>query len=234
MNRSTFWFVLLTIQPLLAQTPCGNAQLQLASDYSVAIGSSNNGGAYTFALGSQTIAQGTVPQLALFHYDNSLASTSGVAPLQSSGTSFVPGKFGSAVSFGANAVLSYPKAGNLSLGDGTVEMWVALQRDGTDPVYTQGYHTLFAYAGSTAGWVALAITNDSVGSPYIFVGVTNVYTGYAPSTYINGWKAGEWHHLAFSNSSSQGRLRFYVDGALSQENDATIEILAGDRHAAGC
>lgn len=215
-------FGLVAVHRLLAQAPCGIAALQLTPDYSFAIGSSTAGGAYKFTLGSQTLAQGAVPQLALFHYDNSLASTSGVAPAQSSGTSYVPGKFGFAVSFATNGVLSYPQAGNVSLADGTVEMWVALQRDGSDSVYAQGFHALFQ-----AGQIQMAIAKDSVGSPYIFAGVSNVYTGYATATYINGWKAGQWHHLAFSYSSSQGRLRFYVDGTLSQENDSAINLPAG-------
>jgi hypothetical protein len=99
-------------QPCLdAQSACGNATITLTPDYQFAIGTSSVGGAYTWALNGQTIAQGPNPQLGLFHYDNSLASTSGIVPTQSVGTSFGSGKFGSAVTVAASGTLSYAQAG---------------------------------------------------------------------------------------------------------------------------
>src|SRR5580658_5999126 len=93
----TMLWALLGASSSPAQTTCGNIQLQLSSDYSFAIGSSSGGDAYTFTRAGQTLAEGTPDQLALFHYDGSLTSTSGIAPAHSSGTSFVPGKRASAL-----------------------------------------------------------------------------------------------------------------------------------------
>jgi len=161
-------------------------------------------------------------QLALFHFDNSLNSTSGIAPAQSSGTSFVPGKFGSAVTVAPNGTLAYPAAGNLTLGEGTIEMWAAPLYDGSNPLYTTTSQALFAYNWGPAGnHLTLAVAG---GSAYLYVGAANVYAGNLSVSGIGAWKAGEWHHLAFTYSASQSRIRIYVDGLLAQETDAAINF----------
>src|SRR5262249_46356963 len=120
---------ILTVEFIFGQTTCGNVQLQLTPDYSLAIGSSSSGGAYSFALGGQLLAQGSISQLGLFHYDSSLVSTSRVTPVQSVGTSFVPGKLGSALAIAPGGILSYPVAGNLNFQTGTIEMWISPRFD---------------------------------------------------------------------------------------------------------
>src|SRR5579863_2291258 len=142
----------------MAQPPCGDVQLQIALDYSFAIGSSSGAGEYSFTVGGKTLSKGVTPQLGLYHFDNSLDSTSGIAPAESTGTSFVAGKFGSAVSLAAGGSLTYPAAGHLSLGDGTVEMWVAPEYNGTNSVYSSTYQALFLYDfGGSEGNLTLAI-----------------------------------------------------------------------------
>jgi len=106
---------------IYAQTACGNVQLQLTPDYSFAIGSSSGGTAYSFTLGGQPLAQGPMTQLALFHYDNSLISTSGVAPSVGSGVAYDTGKFGEGVYLQSGSGIKYP--GNiLDVSEGTIEM----------------------------------------------------------------------------------------------------------------
>ena len=122
--RAFLLWVLVSARSLSAQPACGNVQLQLSPDYSFAIGSSSGGSAYTFSVGSQTIAQGSLTQLALFHYDSALASTANVGPLQSQGISLVPGKWGSALAITTGGALSYPAAGNISFSAGTIEVWI--------------------------------------------------------------------------------------------------------------
>ncbi len=218
---------LLIVHGAIAQPMC-NVQLQLTPDYSFAIGSSTGGSAFTFTQGGQTLEQGSMTQLALFPFDNSRTSTSGTVPTQAAGTSFVPGKFGPALLFDANANLTYPQAGNLSLYDATVEMWVSPQYDGNNFLYTNGAATsvLFLYNPTTNGsTLVLAIANHG-GGPYFYVGAGNYYAGYPGTSSIATWKAGEWHHLAFSYSSSHSRIRLYVDGVLAQERASPFGSLA--------
>jgi hypothetical protein len=47
-------------------------------------------------------------QPALFHFDNALNSTSLIVPVEATGTSFVPGEFGSAMAIANGEILSYP------------------------------------------------------------------------------------------------------------------------------
>lgn len=219
---------LLAAGSLPAQTTCGNVQLQLTPDYSFAIGSSSGGSAYAFSLGGQTIAQGNLTQLALFHYDGSLTSTSAIAPLQSNGTSFVPGKWGSALAIATGGVLSYPAAGNVSFSDGTIELWIAPTEDGTAPIYSQYDQTLFRYADANGGELVLAVSAEGGG---IYAGsiIGGNFTGSGiPPGAITGWKPGDWHHLAFTYSVTQGRTRLYLDGLLVTENDTALPMPADD------
>ena len=114
-----------------AQSTCGNAQLQLTSDYGFAIGSSNGGSSYTFTLNGQTLASGAMTQLVLFHFDNSLNSTSGTAPSAASGVAYDSGKFGKGVYLQTGTGIMYPGA-LLNVSEGTVEMWIAPRFNGTD------------------------------------------------------------------------------------------------------
>lgn len=214
---------LLAAFPIFAQGTCGDVQLQLAPDYSFAIGSSSGGSSYSFALGGQTLAQGPMTQLALFHFDNSFNSTSGVSPAQSSGTSFVPGKFGSAVVAAPSGTLTYPAAENLSLSEGTIEMWVAPLYDGNNPIYTAANQPLFFYDwGSPGNHLVLAAAG---GSTYLYAGApNNIYAGNLNVSGFGAWQEGQWHHLAFTYSVSQSRIRIYVDGVLAQEVDAALDF----------
>lgn len=231
LKNSICVIALFAARSIFGQATCGNVQLQLTPDYSFAIGSSGGGSAYTFTLNGQKLAQGPMTQLELLHFDSSLNSTSGVAPAQSKGTSFVPGKFGMAVTVAAGGTLSYAQPGNVSFADGTVEMWVSPQYDGSNSIYTgntgtpQAQVLFHSFWGGSGGELILAIANHG-GGPYFYVGAAGVYVGYPQASGITAWRAGEWHHLALTYSTSQGRLRLYVDGAQAQESDAKIQFPA--------
>jgi len=218
---------LLIARGAMAQPAC-DLQLQLTPDFSYAVGSSNGGTAFAFTLNGEALEQGAMTQLALFHFDNSLSSTSGIGPTQAAGTSFAPGKFGTAVLFDSNASLSYPQAGNVSLYDGTIEMWVSPRYDGKNSIYTGGpTSNLFVYndAANTSSRLVLAQGNYE-GVSYLFVGAGGVYAGLPQYSSIAAWKAGEWHHAAFTYSTSQSRIRLYVDGALAQEQPLPVGAIA--------
>ena len=182
---------------------------------------------YTFSAGSQALAQGPMTQLALLHYDNSLTSTSGVAPAQSTGVSFAAGKFGQAVTLAANGTLAYPQGGNLSFQDGTIEMWVSPRYDGSNALYVTAPQVVFQYFWGANGDQLVLAEGTSGGGPYFFGGAAGIYAGAAAAagiSGISGWKVGEWHHLAFTYSVSQSRVRLYVDGQLAQEGDGAINF----------
>jgi len=211
---------------LPAQTQCGNVQLQLTPDYGFAIGSLSGGSDYSFALNGQMLAQGALTQRVLFHYDNSLNSTSGVVPLRTVGTSLVPGKFGSALAIAAGGIASYPAPGNISFNDGTIELWFAPTKDGTDPIYSQYDHTLFRYSALNND--QLVISEATNGGFY--AGITSPSgTGItAGGIRIENLKKGVWYHLALTYSKANGRLRLYLDGTLTNERTVPLTMPAAD------
>jgi len=228
LKYSLYIVALFAAASVFGQETCGNVQLELTPDYSFAIGSSSGGSAFTFILGSQTLAQGSITQLGLFHFDNSLNSTSGIAPAQSSETSLVPGKFGSALAISAGGILSYPAAGNISFGDGTIELWIAPTRSGTDPIYSQYDHTLFRYTAANGD--QLVFSESAEEGPYSFYAgtiISGTFTGVG-GIQMSSLNAGVWHHVAFTYSQANARLRLYLDGLLIDENDVAFSMPASN------
>jgi len=211
-------FVVLTTGAAHAQSSC-NVGLSLTPDYQYAIGTSIGGGTYTFTLNGQPIATGSVAQLALFHFDNSLNSTSGTGPSSGgTGAAFDVGKFGQGMYLQSGGAPTYP--GSLfNVSEGTVEMWVALRFDGDDPVFANADDLLFFYSASNGDFLTIAIDGQHTGR-VIYTGAT--VNGQWESAYgadITAWKAGEWHHIAATFSASASHIRFYVDGVKVADNN---------------
>ena len=228
LSRCFLWLlaIFLLRDPWLdAQSTCGNTAVTLTPDYQFAVGTSSGGGAYTWTLNGQAIAQGGNPQMGLFHYDNSLASTSGIAPKQSVGTSFVPGKWGSALAIANAGILSYPASGNVSFADGTIELWAAPTKNGTDPIYSQHDHTLFRYTAANGD--QLVFSESAHGGFYAGTIIGNTYTGVG-GIQIASLTAGIWHHVAFTYSKANSRRRMYLDGALVGESGVAFSMPAAD------
>jgi hypothetical protein len=156
-----------------------------------------------------------VKRLGLYHFDNSLTSTSGTAPSESNGVTFVPGKWGTAVSVGQGGILAYPLKGNLNFQDGTIEMWISPRFDGIDPIYTKYNHPLLVYSSPQGDQFLVA--ESVLGGFYAGSVVHHQFNGAGGGS-ISNWKAGSWHHIAFTYSSQPKRQRFYVDGVLIVEN----------------
>ena len=98
-------------------------------------------------------------------------------------------------------------------------MWVALRADGTNPIYSAQDHVLFQYQSPNGDFMQI----DQSGSSQILYAGGNV-NGQWESAYgslgsMSGWKAGDWHHLAFTYSSALSIMSFYVDGVLTAANN---------------
>ncbi len=162
-----------------------------------------------------------VKRLGLYHFDGSLGGTSGAGPVQSASVAFVPGKWGSALSVNQGGILKYPLAGNLDFREGTIEMWIAPRFDGTNPIYSKYNHALLLYH-SPAGDQFLVSESTSYGF-YAGSVIHHQYRGAGGGS-IKTWKAGAWHHIAFTYSSRAARQRFYVDGTLTMENQGAMPV----------
>jgi hypothetical protein len=168
----------------------------------------------------------TATRLVLFHFDDSLDSTSGVKPSESKGVSFVAGKWGSAAFIGAGGILKYPFVGNLDFNDGTIEMWISPRLDGNDPVYKQRNHPLLMYLSSNNGSQFL-VSEGTFGGFYAGSVTGGDYKGTGGGD-ISKWKAGEWHYIAFTYSSRPLRQRVYMDGGLISEARSSMRAPALD------
>jgi hypothetical protein len=163
----------------------------------------------------------SVKQIALFHFDGSLESATGSAPVESRGVSFVPGKWGTALSVPKGGTLKYAVNGNLRFDDGSIEMWIAPKLDGSDPIYKEYNHTLLLYH-SPAG-DQFIVSESITGVFYCGSVVRNKFAGTGGGS-IAGWKAGSWHPIAFTYSSHNTRQRFYVDGVIISETNGAMPV----------
>ncbi len=219
---------------------------QMAEDFATSGNAVLKAGAQQWSQNTQTALSGkqvnnwgwgkwNIPntQLALFHFDNSPVSTSGVRPVQSRGISFVPGRWGSALSVERGGILEYPLAGNLDLRNGSIEMWISPRFAGTDPVYVKYNHALLLYQ-SRAGDQFLVSESVTRG---LYAGsvVGHSFAG-AGGGDISTWRPGEWHHLAFTWSSAHTRERVYIDGAMAMESGAPMVAppMDGRTFTVGC
>ncbi len=166
-----------------------------------------------------------VKRLALFHFDDSLSSTTGSAPLQSSGVAFVQGKWGSALSVGKGGILKYAVNGNLDMRDGTIEMWVSPEVDGADPVYTKYNHALVWYQSASSE--QFLVSEATFAGFYGGTVVQKKFAG-AGGGNIKDWKTGTWHHVAFTYSAKAARQRFYIDGTQIAETNAAMPLPGRD------
>jgi len=166
-------------------------------------------------------ARDPVTQLALFHFDNSFASTSRVEPVMSTKASFVPGRFGSGVTVAKDGVLSYPLQGIWDLNTGTVEMWVASRFDGANAIFSKLNHALLLYTAANGDQFIVA--SSTSGGFYAGSVVKGRFAGTGGGV-ISDWRVGDWHHVAFSYSAENERQRFYIDGTLVAEGRSKIPL----------
>jgi HEAT repeat protein len=163
----------------------------------------------------------TVSELAMFHFDDSLASSAGLPPARAAGTSFVPGRWNSALSIAPGGILSYPIAHHLDFKNGTIEMWISPRYEGTHPVYSQYNHALVLYAAGNGD--QFLVSENAERRFYAGSVIGRRFSG-ASGGDMAAWKPGNWHHIVFTYSFARGRQRLYIDGALVSENDSRMPV----------
>jgi hypothetical protein len=138
--------------------------------------------------------------LLLLHFDENYAGAEGEMGT-AIGTTFTDGRFGQGVLMDDTDILTYTTFGNLNHTRGAVEFWIRPNWDGDDG----GDHALFWW-GDDAGM--LHLRKDPISNlvfDYFYAG-----GGCGAPTNVADWRAGEWHHLAFTWAETD--IRLYVDG----------------------
>ena len=162
-----------------------------------------------------------VNRLALFHFDGSLNSVTGSGPAESSALSFEPGKWGSALLVSRGGKLKYPVSQNLNFQNGTIEMWVSPVVDGSDPIYAKYNHVLLLCP--LASGDQFVFSQGTWGGFYAGTVVREKFTGVGGGSFRT-WKAGSWHHIAFTYSFQSARQSLYLDGHLAVQNHGAMPV----------
>ena len=212
-----------------APPACNGSAILLSADYSYFIGSAGfsdasgeaeAGSFFSWMTNGSTMVSGPVAEDLLLHFDGSVLGANGKVPSTVQNVAYASGKWGGSLALTPQGHLQFVRTNNLHLDQGTIEFWVALRADGTNPVYSAQDHVLFYYHSTNGDFLQI----DQSGSSHIlYVGGT--VAGQWESAYnsdlgnMSAWKAGEWHHLAFTYSAAQNFMRFYVDGILTAQNN---------------
>ncbi|MBC7227449.1 MAG: carbohydrate binding domain-containing protein [Thermoflexales bacterium] len=215
--------------PSLAAPPLCSAGVGLLSpDYAYVIGSATFSdpdgdpeweSRHRWIVNGAPTAEAPVGEGILLNLDGSTAGANGETPTTAQGAGYVAGKWGQALALASGGALKYPRLYNLPLDEGTIELWVALRADGSDPRYTAKSHFLFFYQDAGGDYLLIGQSKDS---RILYTGGTvngQWQSAYGGKAFMGNWKAGEWHHLAFTYSASGNFMRFYVDGLLTADTN---------------
>jgi hypothetical protein len=151
----------------------------------------------------------------LLSFQNNATGSAGEIPSTNSGLNYAVGVSGQAALLGNPNQLFYPRIDNIDPRQGTLEFWIKPEWAGND-----GQEHMILKMGSGGGmlfgkdgannWRCIFNRFSPDGQPEFGVSVN-----------ISNWKAGEWHHAAFTWGG--GELRLYLDGAL-QANAAAPDL----------
>ncbi len=150
-------------------------------------------------------------------FDGSLTA-SGREPLEATGISFVPGRFGQAAQFNPLSRLVYEGTGTLGTEQGALELWVRPDWAGNDQkehvfieTSSEGM-TTSARQVRSAPTFHLRLAKASWSGVYALIEDHDQHEEWLVGD-VWAWRPGEWHHLALTWSEHE--LSLYVDGYLA-------------------
>ena len=219
----------LACQPAMAAPPtCTGAAIAQTADDAYFIGSSGfastsgeaeAGSYFRWLTNGVAVTSGQVAEDLLLHFDNSALGANGEIPASAVNLAYAGGKWGGSLALSAPGGLKFACTNNLHWDQGTIEFWVAARADGTNASYAAQDHILFYYSAPNGDYLQIA---QSKSSHILYVGGTvggQWESAYGSHGDMSAWKAGEWHHLAFTYSAAESFMRFYVDGVLAAANN---------------
>ncbi len=215
--RTTFAFLGALIAAF-GQAPCA-VEVRATSDYSFAVASSGSPGRMQWFRNGAPLGVNPPAQLFLLHGDSSVATADGAQPLEVSGVTYEDGRWGNSLVVERGGVLSYARAGQLDVNEGSLEMWVAPRWDASNPIYSSRTLTLFQYRAQNGENMSISQSSDT-GILYAGGTVRGQWeSAYGGAGRTRLWQAGEWHHIVFTWSASASRMQFYVDGVLAADSN---------------
>jgi hypothetical protein len=200
---------------------CAAPRLAPSPDYKFLIASVADGetaGAYRWLRNGELLRAGRIDQRFLLQGDEHLKSAEGAVPLISNRVSFEKSRWGAAFFVEPGGELAYPREGYLDLEEGAIEMWIALREDGDSAGYAKDT-TLLRYSAANGEYLQVSQAGRD-GVLYIGGAVRGQWqSAYGGRASMRSWKAGAWHHIAATFSTSGDSMRFYVDGVKTADTN---------------
>ena len=201
-------------------------------------GDPESGSTFRWLADGVATASGPTAEGLLLRFENGTAGANGESPLAAAGVGYAAGRFGQALALANPGGLIFARADNLPLTEGTWELWIAPRADGSDPTYADPnrWHVLLYYEAPDGDDLFIAQDDDS---GVLYAGGTvdgQWQSAYSEAATTRAWKAGLWHHVAFTFSASGNFMRFYLDGVLvadTNEEHYWPPSAGGDRFAVG-
>lgn len=148
--------------------------------------------------------------LLLLNFNQSLAGEGGEYPERRLNLGYVPGVRGYGLEFNGSSLLQYARQGNLSLSEGTAEMWLSHAGSGQT-------ETVFLAQSSVGPNTLLQVRLIVQPGGNMFVEGVAAGDSFTESVAeLVDWPAGEFHHVAFT--WSQEGLNLYIDGRIADSN----------------
>jgi hypothetical protein len=148
-------------------------------------------------------------------FEETLTGAQGQVPTQAVGVSYEVGVVGLGGYFAVGNQVRYAAEGNINALEGTLEFWIKPRWNGNDG---QTY-TILAYGGSGGMLFAKDGANNLRSIFNRFGAGGQPERGVALN--VSDWLANQWHHVAYTWSSSAGSLKVYVDGSLRAQSRFT-------------
>src|SRR3990172_7577788 len=200
-----------THNPTVAAAPgCADATARLSEDYAYVVGAASfagegdvqSGSTFRWMVNGNARWSGIESELLAASFDGTADGAGGDRPTAARGLAFAPGRWGSALALDPGGLLAYAADGNLSLDEGTVEMWVALREHGDAPDYRDRTHVLLQYRASGGDSISIAQAGNS-GILYAGGQVGGQWqSAYGGRATMRGWRAAGWDHPAHKFSAS--------------------------------
>lgn len=151
----------------------------------------------------------------LLRFEDNLNGEQGEMPIESTEIDFRDGIFGQGAHLDTTDILRYVSAENIKAQSGTVEFWIKPDWNGNNgqehAILDFGGYPFFISLRRISDWVEILVGTGEDGSLW-----------YGAGSNIGDWKAGEWHHLAFTWDASV--VATYFDGVPVGQGEVKVPL----------
>ncbi len=151
----------------------------------------------------------------LLRFEDNLNGEQGEMPITATEIDFQEGVFGKGAYMDTIDILQYASTENIKASSGTVEFWIQPVWNGNNgqehAILDFGEYPFFISLRRISEWVEILVGTGEDGNLW-----------YGAGSNINEWKAGDWHHLAFTWNASA--VATYFDGVQVGKVTPTVPL----------